>query len=54
VTGYGVVIEGDGDAFSAYVPELPGCVATGESIEVVEWLFRNAIRLHPGASSRER
>ena len=46
MTGYAVVIEGDGDAFSAYVPELPGCVAAAASIPVVERLIRDAIGLH--------
>ena len=46
MTGYAVVIEGSGDAYSAYVPELPGCVAAGESVDAVEWLIRDAIRLH--------
>jgi predicted RNase H-like HicB family nuclease len=49
MTGYAVVIEGEDDSFSAYVPELPGCVAAGESISVVEWLIRDAIRLHVGS-----
>lgn len=31
---YAVVIENAGSNFSAYVPDLPGCVATGASIQV--------------------
>jgi predicted RNase H-like HicB family nuclease len=46
VSAYAAIIEGSGDSFSAYVPELPGCIATGESIEVVESLIRAAIRDH--------
>ena len=46
MAGYAVVIEGSDESFAAYVPELPGCVATGESIDAVEWLIRDAIRLH--------
>lgn len=46
MTGYAVVIEGEGDSFSAYAPELPGCVATGQSIEEVERLMREAIGFH--------
>jgi predicted RNase H-like HicB family nuclease len=45
-TGYAVVIAGSGGSYSAYVPELPGCVASGESVDAVEWLIRDAIRLH--------
>jgi len=43
---YAVVIErADGD-FSAYVPDLPGCVATGETVAAVEAEIREAIRFH--------
>jgi predicted RNase H-like HicB family nuclease len=46
MSGYAVIIEGNGKSFSAYVPDLPGCVATGDSVEEVESLIREAIRLH--------
>ena len=46
MAGYAVVIEQRGASYAAYVPELPGCIATGESIDAVEWLVRDAIRLH--------
>ena len=37
------------EPLSAYVPDLPGCVATGDTVEVVEENIREAIRLHiPG------
>lgn len=39
-------IERDGDAWGAYVPELPGCVAVGESRDEVEQLIAEAIPLH--------
>jgi predicted RNase H-like HicB family nuclease len=43
---YAIVIEkADGD-YSAYVPDLPGCVATGESVKAVEGGIRDAIRFH--------
>ena len=46
---YAVVIEQAGGNLSAYVPDLPGCVATGDTVEVVEENIREAIRLHiPG------
>ena len=32
--------------YSAYVPDLPGCVATGASLEEVEAEIRGAIELH--------
>lgn len=46
MTGYAVIIEGAGDSYSAYVPELPGCVAAGRSVPEVENLIREAIEFH--------
>ena len=46
MTGYAVVIEHEGEAWGAYVPDLPGCVAAGSSREEVEQLIREAIPLH--------
>jgi len=46
MTGYAVVIEHEGDAWGAYVPDLPGCVATGSSREEVERRIREAIPAH--------
>lgn len=46
MTGYAVIIEGDGESYSAYVPELPGCIATGSSREQVEARIRTAIDFH--------
>ena len=43
---YAVVIEKSGANYSAYVPDLPGCVATGESPEAVERNLREAIQFH--------
>jgi predicted RNase H-like HicB family nuclease len=43
---YLVVIEGFGDTYSAFAPDLPGCVAAGESAEDVERLMTEAIGLH--------
>jgi len=43
---YAVVIEKADRNFSAYVPDLPGCVATGATVEAVEAEIRAAIRLH--------
>jgi predicted RNA binding protein YcfA (HicA-like mRNA interferase family)/predicted RNase H-like HicB family nuclease len=46
VTEYVAVIEQDSGAWGAYVPDLPGCVAVGESREEVETLIAEAISLH--------
>ncbi len=43
---YGVVIERADGNYSAYVPDLPGCVATGATREEVEGNIREAIRFH--------
>jgi predicted RNase H-like HicB family nuclease len=43
---YAVVIEKADGNYSAYVPDLPGCVATGETVGVVEAEIREAIRFH--------
>ena len=42
---YAVVIEKAEGNFSAYVPDLPGCVATGETVASVEHEIREAIRI---------
>jgi predicted RNase H-like HicB family nuclease len=43
---YAVVIEKAETNYSAYVPDLPGCVATGASLEDVEREIREAIAFH--------
>ena len=43
---YAVVIEKAESNYSTYVPDLPGCVATGSSLEEVEREIRAAIRFH--------
>jgi predicted RNase H-like HicB family nuclease len=43
---YLVVIENAGDNFSAYSPDIPGCVATGSTREEAEQEMRSAIRMH--------
>ena len=43
---YAVVIEQAKGNYSAYVPDLPGCVATGASVAEVEREIRDAIRFH--------
>ncbi len=43
---YMVVIEKGDNSFGAYVPDLPGCVAVGESEEEVIKLTQEAIELH--------
>ena len=44
--GYAVVIERAERNYSAYVPDLPGCVATGKTIAEVRREIREAIQFH--------
>ncbi len=43
---YAIVIEKALGNFSAYVPDLPGCVATGATVAEVEAEIREAIVFH--------
>ncbi len=43
---YAVVIEKADGNYSGYVPDLPGCVATGRSPKEVNANLREAIRFH--------
>ncbi len=43
---YVVNYERAGDNFSAYVPDLPGCVACGDTIEEVKALMAEAITIY--------
>ena len=43
---YAVVIEKANGNYSAYVPDLPGCVATGATVAEVEADIREAMRFH--------
>jgi predicted RNase H-like HicB family nuclease len=43
---YAVVIEKAAGNYCAYVPDLPGCVATGATVRAVEQELREAIRFH--------
>lgn len=43
---YLVVVEQGPSSFGAYVPDLPGCIAVGESREEVSTLIHEAIEFH--------
>ena len=43
---YVMIIETGKRNYSAYLPDLPGCVATGETLEEVRQRMREAIELH--------
>lgn len=43
---YLVVIEQTTNNYSAYVPDLPGCIATGKTLDDVRQTIREAIQFH--------
>lgn len=43
---YAIVIEKASNNYSAYVPDLPGCVATGSTVAEAEQAIREAIEFH--------
>lgn len=43
---YLVIYEKAESNFSAYVPDLPGCIATGDTLEETKELIREAVDLH--------
>ena len=43
---YAVVIEHGPNNLSAYVPDFPGCVTTGRTVEEIEHNIREAMELH--------
>jgi len=43
---YAIVIEKAEGNYSAYVPDLPGCIATGATVQEVESQIREAIEFH--------
>jgi predicted RNase H-like HicB family nuclease len=43
---YAVVIEKSETGYGAYVPDLPGCVAVGETLKETSRLIKEAIEFH--------
>lgn len=43
---YAIVVEKAEGNYAAYVPDLPGCIATGTTLEEVEHLIKEAIAFH--------
>jgi predicted RNase H-like HicB family nuclease len=46
VRKYVVVIERGPNNYSAYVPDLPGCITTGKTLDEIKTNIREAIELH--------
>ncbi|WP_420462622.1 type II toxin-antitoxin system HicB family antitoxin [Candidatus Palauibacter sp.] len=43
---YAIIIEKTDNGYSGYVPDLPGCVSAGDSVEETERLLREAVPFH--------
>ena len=43
---YAMIIETGRENYSAYLPDLPGCIATGKTLEELKQRMREAIELH--------
>lgn len=43
---YAIVVEKAGNNYSAYVPDLPGCIATGNTVKEAEQEILEAIKFH--------
>lgn len=43
---YTVIYEWAGNNYSAYVPDLPGCIACGDTLEETQQLVKEAIELY--------
>ena len=50
---YLVIYEKAGANYSAYVPDLPGCIACGDTMEETEQLMKGAIELYIEALKEE-
>jgi predicted RNase H-like HicB family nuclease len=53
-SGYAVIVEQAGRNYSAYAPDLPGCVATGKTVAETLERMRGAIRLHLQGLAEDR
>lgn len=43
---YAIVVEKAGNNYSAYAPDLPGCIATGNTVEKAEQEICEAVKFH--------
>jgi len=50
---YVVIYEWTGNNYSAYVPDLPGCIACADTLEETEALMKEAIALYVSALQEE-
>jgi predicted RNase H-like HicB family nuclease len=50
---YAVVYERTGTGYSAYVPDLPGCIATGRTLDLTKKRMEKAMEMHLSAMSAD-
>ncbi len=50
---YAVVFEKSSTGYSAYLPDLPGCVASGKTLKKVKRLIREAAKMHLQAMRKD-
>lgn len=50
---YSVIFERTDTGYSAYVPDLPGCIAAGDTIDETAQLMREAIEMHLEAMAED-
>ena len=46
MTSYAIVIEQAANNFAAYAPDVPGCMATGATVDEVTTLMTEALEMH--------
>ncbi len=46
MTKYVIIVEKAGNNYSAFCPDLPGCIATGETVDETVEMMKEAIKLH--------
>ena len=51
---YTIIIERAGDNYSAYCPDLPGCIATGPTVEETTQRMKQAIEFHIEGLKKEK
>ena len=51
---YTIIIEKAGDNYSAYCPDLPGCIATGPTVEETTQRMKQTIEFHIEGLKREK
>ncbi len=50
---YVAILEKGEHNYSAYVPDLPGCISTGDSLEEAKQMIREALKAHINAMRKD-